>query len=74
METMRLTSAWSRRQFLRTGLAGTALAWGSPTRAADNSGAAPINIGGDRQLFLDDRLVTWSHENHATDVGNTGEA
>lgn len=70
METTRLTSAWSRRRFLRSGLAGTALAWGSPGLAADNSGAAPINISSDRQLFLDDSLVDLARTREITRTMN----
>ncbi|NQT11813.1 MAG: hypothetical protein HQ582_03635 [Planctomycetes bacterium] len=57
MNTVQTRADWSRRQFLRAGLTGAATAWGSPGRAEDKSGAEPIAIGGDRQLFLDDRLL-----------------
>ncbi len=48
--------AWNRRQFLQAGLAGAAWAWAIPGRA-DSGGPEPVEIGGDRQLFVDDRLL-----------------
>jgi len=61
-----MTSAWSRRQFLQAGLASAAVAWGGPGRAEDSSNAEPIAIGGDRQLFLDDRLVDLARTSDVT--------
>ena len=66
MNTMRMNAGWSRRQFLRAGLAGVAWAWGSPGQAEDGSGAESIAVGAERQLFLDDRLSDLARTRNVT--------
>lgn len=70
MNTMRMRAGWSRRRFLQGGLASAAVAWGSPGWAEGSDVAGPIAVGGDRQLFLDDRLLDLARTSNVTRMLN----
>lgn len=54
---MKTQTGCSRRHFFRAGLASAAVACGAAGRTADSRGVESIDVGTDRQLFLDDRLL-----------------
>src|SRR5260221_8382218 len=78
MTMIHTTREWNRRRFLQAGLLGAAASMVSTrSPAAETKGvhdAEVIQIGGDRQLFLDDRLLDLAQSRDVTRTLNSPES
>ena len=65
-----MTSDWSRREFLQAGLAGAVLTCHSSAQVKGSNGDESVEIGSDRQLFLDDCLLDMERTRDVTRTMN----